>query len=631
MTVSISDAATECARARDAMEATAVAYDTFTSGHDYERWVATIESLARQHGLVAQGELLDVGCGTGKSFLPWLARGWAVTACDFSPAMLEHAAAKAPSARLFEADARDLGTLGAFQLVQLLDDVINMVPAGDLPAVFSSVQRNLSPDGVVVFDANTLRTFRTFFGETHVQEVDDCVVTWRGSASADLPPGEAAEASMDVFVRDDGAWHRSGGVHREYHHPLTVIEHALATAGLELVAVHGQDESCNVSAEPDELVHSKVLLIARRAAAQRFALRETVEAFPAGDGAIYFLRGGGDAEHVLTEPSATARRVLEQLHAEQTLEELHADGERSEVDALLASLGSHGLLKRTPNGVQRLPARFRERYDRQLLYFAAETRDDEAAAAAQRALMDAAVCIVGCGGLGSWTAVALAGAGIGRLVLVDDDTVESSNLNRQLLFRHADIGRAKVEAAGDAIRAQNPDVAVEPVDERITGPDDVVRAARGADLVVEVADSPPYAITRWISAATRALGVPHLVAAQLPPLVRVGPLFVPGVTGCARCQEHAARREYPEYDALVAYRERHDRTAAALAPLCGLIGSILAMEVVHFVTGVATPATRGQAIVIDARDLSVATEEVVREDECDACGGAGPTASSGAP
>jgi 2-polyprenyl-3-methyl-5-hydroxy-6-metoxy-1,4-benzoquinol methylase len=71
------------ASARDAYDVAADVYDDFTAHHDYEGWTALIERLARAHGL-AGGRLLDVGCGTGNSFLPFLERGYQVTACDIS-------------------------------------------------------------------------------------------------------------------------------------------------------------------------------------------------------------------------------------------------------------------------------------------------------------------------------------------------------------------------------------------------------------------------------------------------------------------------------------------------------------------------------------------------------------------
>jgi 2-polyprenyl-3-methyl-5-hydroxy-6-metoxy-1,4-benzoquinol methylase len=110
--------------ARDAYVPLAPVYDLFTAHHRHDVWLDRLEALARRHGLAGR-RVLDVGCGTGKSFLPLLRAGYAVTGCDISGAMLARAAPKAPGAALHEADMRALPELGAFDLVTCLDDALN--------------------------------------------------------------------------------------------------------------------------------------------------------------------------------------------------------------------------------------------------------------------------------------------------------------------------------------------------------------------------------------------------------------------------------------------------------------------------------------------------------------------------
>src|SRR4051812_41635818 len=111
--------------ARATYDAFAEHYDLFTAHHDYDDWTATIEALARTHGLRGR-RLLDVACGTGKSFLPFAPRGYGVTACDIPDAMVAAAARKARGGvRLAIHDMGDLPRLGAFDLVTCLDDAFN--------------------------------------------------------------------------------------------------------------------------------------------------------------------------------------------------------------------------------------------------------------------------------------------------------------------------------------------------------------------------------------------------------------------------------------------------------------------------------------------------------------------------
>src|SRR5829696_4674472 len=165
---------------RDSYDGMAAAYDRFTAHHDYEGWTATLEGLARRHGLAGH-RLLDAGCGTGKSFQPFVRRGYEVVAFDISPAMAAIAAAKAPEVPVFVFDVRELPRLGTFDLVCCLDDCLNYVlePA-ELTAALAALAGNLAPDGLMVFDLNTLATYRGFFSELLVDPAEEEVLVWRG-------------------------------------------------------------------------------------------------------------------------------------------------------------------------------------------------------------------------------------------------------------------------------------------------------------------------------------------------------------------------------------------------------------------------------------------------------------------
>ena len=125
----------------------------------------------------------------------------------------------------------------------------------------------------------------------------------------------------------------------------------------------------------------------------------------------------------------------------------------------------------------------------------------EVGAAGQARLAAASVVVVGAGGLGCPVLQYLAGAGVGRLVIVDHDRVEETNLHRQPLYGMADIGTLKVEAADAALRRFNPGIAIDTVAERLT-PQNATALVAGADLVVDAADS--FAVTYVLSDACLA-------------------------------------------------------------------------------------------------------------------------------
>jgi SAM-dependent methyltransferase len=250
--------------ARVAYDAFAPYYDAFTAHHDYEAWTRALEALARQAGLTGR-RLLDLGCGTGKSFLPFLARGYRVTACDISPAMLELARGKANGrARLVEADVRDLPVLGAFDLITFLDDAANYLDsAEELAAAFAGAARNLAPGGVLVFDANTLATFRRLYSSCLVVQSEGRVLTLRGRGSDRLSPGGAAVAHLDALTEQpDGWWSETCSVHRHRHHPEETVRAALDRAGLRCVAAHGLHVDGRIDPVADDLAHSKAVYVA---------------------------------------------------------------------------------------------------------------------------------------------------------------------------------------------------------------------------------------------------------------------------------------------------------------------------------------------------------------------------------
>ncbi|HWB68410.1 MAG TPA: class I SAM-dependent methyltransferase, partial [Solirubrobacterales bacterium] len=157
--------------AKLAYEAIAPVYDEFTAHHDYELWLGGLLPELERHGLAGR-RLLDVGCGTGKSFLPMLARGWEVTACDISAGMLAQAHEKAAGrARLSVADMRELPRFGEFDLIWCLDDAVNyLLSREELELALSGMAANLAPNGLLMFDVNTLLTYRTFFASEEVVE-----------------------------------------------------------------------------------------------------------------------------------------------------------------------------------------------------------------------------------------------------------------------------------------------------------------------------------------------------------------------------------------------------------------------------------------------------------------------------
>jgi SAM-dependent methyltransferase len=248
----------------DAYEALASAYDALTAEYPYDRWLAAIDALL--HELGGRGHrLLDLACGTGKSFVPMLARGRTVTACDASPTMAALAAGKAPSARVFVADMCTLGRCGDFDLVTCLDDALNYLLDEDrLAGALGTVRANLAPGGLAVWDVSTLAMYRTSFATDCIVERDGFFIAWSGCATADVEANAIVEATVDVFAPGPGGWSRAHGVHRQRHWPIEDVTRIARESGLRIVIIRGQRRGAVLDPFVDEELHAKVLFVACR-------------------------------------------------------------------------------------------------------------------------------------------------------------------------------------------------------------------------------------------------------------------------------------------------------------------------------------------------------------------------------
>lgn len=246
--------------ARLAYDTFASNYDDFTVALDYEPWLAEALPRLERWGLAGK-RLLDVGCGTGKSLTPMLARGWQCCGCDISPAMVRIAREKIGDvARLSVADMRHLPRLGSFDLVWSLNDSINYLLNPDqLELALRAMRENMADAGLLVFDLNTLLTYRTFFAERHIVERDGRRLAWHGEASRDQASGSIATARFESEGDAAGAH-----VHLQCHFPEEVVREALDVAGLETLDVLGQDEEAGLHQPLKELDHIKALYIARK-------------------------------------------------------------------------------------------------------------------------------------------------------------------------------------------------------------------------------------------------------------------------------------------------------------------------------------------------------------------------------
>ena len=194
----------------------------------------------------------------------------------------------------------------------------------------------------------------------------------------------------------------------------------------------------------------------------------------------------------------------------------------------------------------------------------------------QEKLSAATVAVIGAGGLGSPALLYLAGAGLGRIIVIDDDTVETSNLHRQVVHSYARVGASKADSAAQTLRELNPLVAVETVKERLTDAN-AEKLLAGVDVLVDGSDNFPTRYTA--SRAAAALDIPHVWGAILGFDAQMSVFWA----GQGPVYEDLYPAE-PEPGSVP-----NCATAGVIGALAGVIGTAMAMETIKLLTGIGRP------------------------------------------
>ncbi|WP_187414784.1 TOMM precursor leader peptide-binding protein [Nonomuraea sp. PA05] len=287
--------------------------------------------------------------------------------------------------------------------------------------------------------------------------------------------------------------------------------------------------------------------------------------------------------------------------------------DRATVISALEQLHARGLL------FEERPAEVRsygERYARQLDMFGGAETDENSRFTMQDNVSSAHIAQIGLGGLGTWIALALAPTGVGRLTLIDGDTVARSNLNRQILYREDAVGRPKVEAAARRLAEVNPDLVVDPRAGFVEGVESANALVPDCDLLIVSADEPFLRIRNWITEVCHERRIPHLFVAA----GGVGPLVLPGgAQACWRCLEIRTRSTFPELDQVVellasARRPRHPQPITpGYHPL---MAGVVVLEAVRHCSGFERPRTIGAQLVWDAGSSTMRRTEIAPNPAC---------------
>ena len=244
--------------------------------------------------------------------------------------------------------------------------------------------------------------------------------------------------------------------------------------------------------------------------------------------------------------------------------------------------------------------------DEQLLRYSRQIMLPQMDVAGQQKLIDATVLIVGMGGLGCPAAMYLAAAGVGHLIIVDDDLVELTNLQRQVAHSQSMLGEPKVVSAQQTLLGLNPDLKITALQKRLEG-SELGEAVGQADLIVDACDN-----------FTTRFAINSACIEHGKPLVSGAAIRMEGQVAVFDSRNPTS----PCYQCL--YSQGDDENASCsengvMAPLVGIIGAVQAMEAIKLLTGIGESLT-GRLLLLDASTLQWREMRLPRDSSCGACG-----------
>ena len=240
-----------------------------------------------------------------------------------------------------------------------------------------------------------------------------------------------------------------------------------------------------------------------------------------------------------------------------------------------------------------------ERYSRHILL-------DDVGVDGQEKLLKAQVLIVGAGGLGSPVGLYLAAAGVGTIGIIDSDSVEISNLQRQIAHFTRDIGISKVDSAAEKMKAINPDISVRTYSEFLCA-ENITEIIKDYDFVIDGTDNFPTKFL--VNDACIFLGVPFSHGGILR-FNGQTMTVIPGQTACYRC----CFRKPPPPDAVPSCAQ-----AGVLGAVAGMLGTIQAAEALKFITGAGELLTN-ELLTFDARNMAFRKIKLKKQENCPVCG-----------
>ncbi len=258
-----------------------------------------------------------------------------------------------------------------------------------------------------------------------------------------------------------------------------------------------------------------------------------------------------------------------------------------------------------------------DRYSRSYLYYALTGNNPYEV---QKRLKKSTVVILGCGGIGNYVSYMLASSGIGKLILVDDDTIELTNLTRQFLFTEKDVGSMKIDIIERELRKRNSNIEIEKLPLSIKSIEDISKISTNVDMFVLSADS-PVDIIYWMNSYSISSKIPYINIDYFNDISIIGPFVIPGKTACFECAK-IAPDFYNKKDFLFKeIKEINNNFKTSTFPAVnGTAASMGVNDIIRYLGELGEPLSVNQRIGIHSLKDKIEHQRIPKNKDCKICG-----------
>lgn len=360
-------------------------------------------------------------------------------------------------------------------------------------------------------------------------------------------------------------------------------------------------------------------------------LKSTLRLFRLGN-QLYLGNSGRTAE--IPDPEGTIEYLLQSMDGShtitqlcQTLQQKYPHIPTEDITHSIEQMDQANFLENATFHAEDLLTEYDlKRWERNINFFGSFSDLHTNKYKLQHRLKTVRVALLGLGGLGSHLLYDLVALGVQNIRAVEFDKIELSNLNRQILYSEADIGRPKAEVAAERILAFNPHIQLDILAKRLGSVDDVFNAIQDCDCVLCVADRPKMDLIRWVNEACVRLRIP-LLNGGLDVQRAVYYTMIPGITGCVECWRLQVQQQDPISSGLLEEKQRLQVGGenAAFVPLVTLIGGLMLSEFIRYTTQIAPLVAAGRLMEIRFDSMEMRQSETwERSTNCPVCHGVTP-------